>query len=138
AQRSLEETRALVEEVQADLRRKDERLGALRDELDVAWGWLVLRRRELEDVEESLGLLGTTKTPAAQALVARRQSLEATIAKRARQHGRVLEKMQSHKTTTSYRDVARLKNSTVGTVCSRIFRLRERLDAPWRAAEGAR
>ena len=138
AGRSLDETRALVDEVQADLRRKDEQLGSLRDELDSVWGWLVLRRRELQENEESLRLLGTAETAAAEALRARRASLEAAIAKRARQHERVLEKTRSHKTTTSYKDIARLKGSTVGTVCSRIFRLRERLEAHWRTTEGSR
>jgi len=136
ARRPLDETRALVAEVQAELCRKDVRLGELRGALDSTWGWLVLRRRELQQTDEKLRLLGGARTAAAERLVARRRELEDAIAKRTRQHERTLDDIRNFKVTTPYKDIARLKGSTVGTVCSRIFRLRERLEARWRAAEG--
>jgi len=37
--------------------------------------------------------------------------------------------------TTPYKDIARLLNSPVGTVCSRIYRLRQRLERLSSAAE---
>jgi RNA polymerase sigma factor (sigma-70 family) len=136
ADRSLEETRALVDEIQAELCRKDVRVAALRAELDSTWGWLVLRRRELQQTDEKLRPLGDARTTAAERLRARRRALETAIDKRGRQHERILDEIRSFKVTTPYKDIARLKGSTVGTVCSRIFRLRERLETRWRAAEG--
>ena len=136
ARRSLDETRALVDEVQGELCRKDVRVAELRAELDSTWGWLVLRRRELQETDEKLRLLGDARTTAAERLLARRRALEEAIARRTRQHERILEEIRSFKVTTPYKDIARLKGSTVGTVCSRIFRLRERLEARWRATEG--
>ena len=136
AKRPLDETRALVDEIQAELVRKDVRIGALRAELDSTWGWLVLRRRELQETEEKIRLLGDARSAPAERLATRRGELETAIEKRTRQHERILEEIRSFKVTTPYKDIARLKGSTVGTVCSRIFRLRERLEARWHAAEG--
>jgi len=136
AKRPLDETRALVDEIQAELVRKDVRIGALRAELDSTWGWLVLRRRELQETEEKIRLLGDARSTASERLATRRGELETAIEKRTRQHERILEEIRSFKVTTPYKDIARLKGSTVGTVCSRIFRLRERLEARWHAAEG--
>jgi hypothetical protein len=133
--RPLDAVRALVAEVQAELVRKDVRLGELRAELDSTWGWLVLRRRELQETDEKIRLLGDARTTASDRLLDRRRTLETAIEKRTRQHERILEEIRSFKVTTPYKDIARLKGSTVGTVCSRIFRLRERLEARWRAAE---
>ena len=124
-------------EVQAELVRKDVRLGELRVELDSTWGWLVLRRRELQETAEKIRLLGDARTAASDRLLTRRRTLETAITKRTRQHERILEEIRSFKVTTPYKDIARLKGSTVGTVCSRIFRLRERLEARLRAAEGS-
>jgi RNA polymerase sigma factor (sigma-70 family) len=128
SRRSLDETRLAVAEVEADLRRKDVAVSRLRDDLDSVWGWIVLRRRELQDVEDKLRMLGTGQTTAeARRLRERREELEQSLAKRDRQRERLLEQVRSAKMTTPYKDIARLLNTTVGTVCSRIFRLRERL-----------
>ena len=37
--------------------------------------------------------------------------------------------------TTPYKDIARLQNAAIGTACSRIFRLRERLARAGRTME---
>jgi RNA polymerase sigma factor (sigma-70 family) len=126
--RDLAEAAALVAEVQAGLRQKDERLGRLSDDLDSVWGWIVLRQRELQENQEKIRRLGPgDDSPERQKLVERGRELEAAIEKRQKQHQRLLEEIRTFKVTTSYKDIARLKGSTVGTVCSRIFRLRERL-----------
>ena len=44
-----------------------------------------------------------------------------------RQKEKLVQAMRTYKLTTPYKDIARLLHLTVGTVCSRIFRLRERL-----------
>ena len=130
ARRRLDETRALVDEVQAALRSKDVRIAALSGTLDSVWGWLVLRRRELHDVERKLDELRDQSTAVATALRERRAELEAAIARRNQQRDRLLKQIGGFKVTTPYKDIARLKGSTVGTVCSRLFRLRERLARP--------
>jgi len=134
--RSLQDTMALLAEVEAGLRKRDVKLAKLRDELDSVWGWIVLRQRELQETNERLRLLGSNQqSAAARRLVARRQELEHTLAKRARQRAGLLEEIRGFKMTTPYKDIARLLNSTVGTVCSRIFRLRQRLEQRWSAGE---
>lgn len=129
AKRSIEETVELLGEVQAGLQAKDARVAELTAELDSAWGWLELRRRELQETSERLRLMeAEPDTPARQRLVERRDELQKAIEKRSQQHARTLEELRGYKVTTSYKDIARLKGSTVGTVCSRIFRIRQRLE----------
>jgi RNA polymerase sigma factor (sigma-70 family) len=137
SRRSLEDTLDQVIEVQTALRKKDGRTAALAADVDSAWGWLVLRRRELQEIDEKLRLMGPGQEGAArQRLLERRQELESAIEKRSLQHARTLDEMRSYKVTTPYKDIARLKGSTVGTVCSRIFRLRQRLEERCTAGEG--
>lgn len=136
SRRPVQDTLAVLADVESALRQKDVKLARLRDELDSVWGWILLRRRELQDTEEKLRSLGPEHaTAAGRRLAERRQKLELALAKRERQHERLLEQIRSAKMTTSYKDIARLLNTTVGTVCSRIFRLRERLERGWQAAE---
>ena len=139
ARRPLRDTVAMVAEVQDALRRKDVRLSALRERLDAIWGWIVLRRRELQETDEKLRLLeqGDHGSQAGRQLLERRQRLEEALAKRIQQRERLLADIRRFKVTTPYKDIARLLGTTVGTVCSRIFRLRERLEERWPAAEAA-
>jgi hypothetical protein len=137
SRRSPEATMTAVAEVQAGLRAKDARLARLADELDSAWGWLVLRRRELQETDKELRLMEAgQETAARRRLTERREKLLLAIEKRSQQHARTLEELRGYKVTTPYKDIAKLKNSTVGTVCSRIFRLRQRLEQQGLASEG--
>jgi RNA polymerase sigma factor (sigma-70 family) len=136
SRRSLQETAAVVAEVEAGLRARDVALSRLRDQLDSAWGWIVLRRRELQETDAKIRLLGTDHdSVAGRQLRERRQRLEEALAGRVRQRDRLLGEIRSFKMTTPYKDIARLRNSSVGTVCSRIFRLRQRLERRWQSAE---
>jgi RNA polymerase sigma factor (sigma-70 family) len=138
SERSLEATVAAVAEVQAALRAKDMHVAALADELDSAWGWLVLRRRELYETEEELRLMKPSRDRAArERLAERRRELVAAIEKRSLQHARALDELRTFRVTTSYRDIAKLKNSAVGTVGSRMLRLRQRLERRWPATESS-
>src|SRR5262249_13040797 len=129
SRRAVRDTVALLAEVETDLRQRDVKLARLRDELDSVWGWIVLRRRELQETDERLRLMGSNHdTATARRLLERRHQLEQTIAKRLRQREGLLGEIRGFKMTTPYKDIARLRNSTVGTVCSRIFRLRQRLE----------
>src|SRR5262245_36865806 len=136
SRRTLRQTLDVVGEVEAGLRRKDVGLSKLRDELDAVWGWIVLRRRELQEIDEKLRLLGADHdSQERRSLLERRQRLEESLARRGRQRERLLGEIRGFKMTTPYKDIARLLNSTVGTVCSRIFRLRQRLERRWQPEE---
>jgi RNA polymerase sigma factor (sigma-70 family) len=127
AGRSIQETLVLVAEVQEGLKRKDERISQLRDDLDSVWGWIVLRQKELQEIDEKIRRMGEAQSVTREKLLQRKQELEQALVKRYRQKEKAVEEMRSYKLTTPYKDIARLLNLTVGTVCSRIFRLRERL-----------
>jgi DNA-directed RNA polymerase specialized sigma24 family protein len=126
--RSIIDTLSTVAGVQEGLKRKDQKLTQLRDELDSTWGWIVLREKELQENREKIHRIERQRDAAGRAaLVAQQEEIERALAKRHRQRERILEEIRSHKMTTPYKDIARLLNLTVGTVCSRVFRLRERL-----------
>ena len=124
--RPLRETLLLLEEVQQGLRRKDEKLTQLHNALDSVWGWILLRQRELQEIDEKFRLLMADKE-GRNFLVDQKKMLEGALEKRYRQREKLVKEIRSYKLTTPYRDIARLLNTTVGTVCSRIFRLRKRL-----------
>jgi hypothetical protein len=127
--RSLQDTLAVLAEVQEDLKKKDKRISRLCDELDSVWGWILLRRKELQETCKKIHLLSEKgATAKREKLLQQREVLEHALAKRENQRQGIREKMQTYKLTTPYQDIARLLNLTVGTVCSRIFRLRERLE----------
>jgi RNA polymerase sigma factor (sigma-70 family) len=125
--RSIQETLTLIAEVQEGLKRKDERISQLRDDLDSVWGWIILRQKELQEIDEKIRRIGEAQNITREKLLQRKYELEQALVKRYRQKEKALEEMRSYKLTTPYKDIARLLNLTVGTVCSRIFRLRERL-----------
>lgn len=126
--RSLSDTCAVLAEVLAGLKKKDQHLSQLHDELDVVWGRILLLRRELQKLNERMRILREVGSPEQRAeLWQRRAAVQHALAKRERQRQKIRNKMQTHKLTTPYKDIARLLNLSVGTVCSRMFRLRERL-----------
>ncbi len=127
AGRSIQETLALVAEVQEGLKQKDERISQLRDDLDSVWGWILLRQKELQEITEKIRRMGETPNATTGKLLQKKHELEQALVKRSRQKEKAIEELRSYKLTTPYKDIARLLNLTVGTVCSRIFRLRERL-----------
>jgi RNA polymerase sigma factor (sigma-70 family) len=138
--RSLRETLLLVEEVRQKLQRKDEKLTQFCDTLDSIWGWILLRQKELKEIDEKLRPFMATKERLAD-LVAQKKAVEESLEKRYRQREKLLEEIRTYKLTTPYSDLAQLLNLTVGTVCSRIFRLRahlsEEIGVRRRSEEGA-
>jgi RNA polymerase sigma factor (sigma-70 family) len=126
--RSVRETVGLVAEIQDGLKQKDEKVARLRDELDSVWGWILLRQKELQEIEKKIRpLMNIEDGTDREKLLAQKQELDQAVAKRYRQRKRIIQEIQTYKLTTPYKDIAQLLNLTVGTVCSRIFRLRERL-----------
>jgi DNA-directed RNA polymerase specialized sigma24 family protein len=128
SRRSIIDTLNAVAEVQEGLKRKDQKLTQLRDELDSTWGWIVFREKELQEIRKKLHHIERQSDAVGRAaLVLQYEEIERALAKRHRQRERILAEIRSYKMTTPYKDIARLLNLTVGTVCSRVFRLRVRL-----------
>lgn len=126
--RSILDTLNAVADVQEGLKRKDQKLARLHEELDSTWGWIVLREKELQEIrKKGHHIEGQRDATGRAALVLQQEEIERALAKRHRQRERILSEIRSYKMTTPYKDIARLLNLTVGTVCSRVFRLRERL-----------
>ena len=126
--RTVDDARVLLTEIQDSLRRKDEKVTHVCDELDSVWGWIVLRQNELHEIQQQIALLSTMENIVdSTQLVAQRAALENALAKRIRQRERLVEELRTCKLTTSYKDIARLLNTTVASVYSRIFHLREQL-----------
>ena len=126
--RSLVDTIALVAEVQSSLKRKDEKISHLSDELDSVWGWILLRQKSLQEIKEKILLRKQDKTSLdIEQLGAQKAALEHALAKRQRQKEKIIAEIRRYKLTTPYKDMATLLNTTVGTVGSRISRIRERL-----------
>jgi len=126
--RTIGDTLMLVAEIQSELKRKDEKVARLCDELDSVWGWIVLRQKELQKIQKGTHALSTVENMVdTEKLTARQHALENALAKRVRQHERLVEELRKYKLTTPYKDIARLLNITVASVYARIFSLRERL-----------
>jgi RNA polymerase sigma factor (sigma-70 family) len=126
--RSILDTLDAVAEVQERLRRKDQKLSQLRDELDSTWGWITLREKEVQEIREKIHRIAEQENIAERAaLHAQQAEVERALVKRYRQRERILTEIRSYKMTTPYKDIAQLLNLTIGTICSRVFRLRVRL-----------
>jgi RNA polymerase sigma factor (sigma-70 family) len=123
---SRRKTLLLLEEVQQGLRHKDEKFTQLHDALDSVWGWILLRQEELQEIDEEIRLPITDRVRL-NSLCDQKKVVEGALEKRYRQQDKLVEEIRKYKLTTPYKDIARLLNTTVGTVCSRIFRLRKRL-----------
>jgi RNA polymerase sigma factor (sigma-70 family) len=124
--RSIRDTLLLLTEAREGLLSKDEKISQMRDRLDSVSGWIRLRQTELKEIDEKIRLLMAGRE-GQDVLLARREALERALTKRYGQREKIVEEIRKYKLTTPYKDIARLLNTTVGTVCSRIFRLRERL-----------
>jgi RNA polymerase sigma factor (sigma-70 family) len=126
AGRSIRETLVLLAEVQEALRHKDEKFSQLQDALDSVWGWIRLRQKELQETNEKIRSCMAVGRNYEQFL-SQKEELERSLKKRYEQRDQIIKKYQTSTLTTPYKDIARLLNTTVGTVCSRMSRLRARL-----------
>src|SRR5262249_39826789 len=126
--RTIHDTLVLVAEVQDNLKRKDDKVAHLHDKLDSVWGWIVMRQKELQEINRKVCFLSPGENIVdTEKLLAQRQALEHALAKRTCQRERLVEELRTYKLTTPYKDIARLLNSTSWTVSSCISLLRERL-----------
>ena len=76
------------------------KLARLCDELDSVWGWIVLRQKELQEIQRQIGLLSTGENFVnSEKLVAQKHALEHALAKRIRQRERLVEELRTYKLT---------------------------------------
>lgn len=124
--RTYREVVTLVEETRAVLSRKDEKMAFLQDQLESVFGWILLYQKELAKIEQTLNFL-TAGSSKYNELSREKEELERKLAWRYRQQQQVLEKTRQFRITTPYKDIARLLNVPLGTVCSLVGRIREEI-----------
>ena len=114
----------IVEETRSGLRRKDEQFTSLQDHLDSIFGWMLLYQKELTKVLETLES-ATEGSSEHIELSCQKEELERKLEWRYRQRKEVLDKVRKFRIRTPYRDIARLLNVPIGTVCSLVARIRD-------------
>ena len=121
--RNYREAINLVEEIRHGLTSKDERVSALQDQLGSIFGWILLYQKESAKIREDLNSAPEKSSKHIQ-LAQRKEELERKLEWRYRQQRQVRIKAGQFRTTTPYKDIARLLNVPIGTVCSLIARTR--------------
>jgi RNA polymerase sigma factor (sigma-70 family) len=115
-----------IEEMRDRLSKKDEQLAALHAQLESTYGWILLYQKELEKISEQLNSL-PEDSPHFSEHRRKKNELERKLVWRYRQRDQTLEKVRQFRVTTPYKDIARLLNAPIGTVCSLIARIREEI-----------
>lgn len=121
--RNYREAINLVEEIRHGLTSKDERISALQDQLGSIFGWILLYQKESARIREDLKSAPEKSSKQIQ-LAQRKEELERKLEWRYRQQRQVRKKAGQFRTTTPYKDIARLLNVPIGTVCSLVARTR--------------
>ncbi len=122
--RSYREIIAHIEETRNRLLEKDEQLGALLSQLDSIYGWILSYQKELKTLSERLDSL-QEESSRYRDVERQKEDLERKLEWRYRQRSQTLEKIRQFRVTTPYKDIARLINAPLGTVCSLVARIRE-------------
>jgi len=124
--RSYREIITDIEETRNRLSKKDEQLATLHAQLESIYGWILLYQKELGKISERLNSFAEASPHFAEN---RRQieQLKRKLGWRYRQRDQTLEKVRQFRVTTPYKDIARLLNAPMGTVCSLIARTREEI-----------
>lgn len=112
-----------IEETRNRLVKKDERLYALQSTLDSIYGQILFYQKESRKLAEKLDSLPEQSTHYRDAK-SERDELDRKLEWRYRQRTQTLEKIRQVSVTTPYKDIARLLNAPLGTVCSLVARTR--------------
>src|SRR5439155_14774697 len=113
-----------IEQTRHRVSKKDEQLAALHAQLESIYGWILLYQKELGKISERLNSLEEASPHFAENR-RQKEELERKLEWRYRQRDQTLEKVRQFSVTTAYKDIARLLNDAIGTVCSLIARTRE-------------
>jgi DNA-directed RNA polymerase specialized sigma24 family protein len=113
-----------IEETRTRLRKKDQQLTAIDEQLESIHGWILCYQKELRQLTEKIAV---QPDDAAEFNDDRQkcEELARKLAWRYRQQRQAVEKRRQFRITTPYKDIARLVNAPIGTVCSLVARSRE-------------
>ena len=126
--RSYREIITEIAEMRNRLSRKDEQLAALHAQLESIYGWILFYQKELGKISERLNSFGEGSPDCAEHR-RQKEELERKSEWRYRQRDQTLEKVRQFRVTTPYKDIARLLNAPMGTVCSLMARTREEISS---------
>jgi DNA-directed RNA polymerase specialized sigma24 family protein len=138
ASRSIRETLDLLEEVKTALAIKADKVQEKRDALHTVAYWIHTYQRRIAALDEHLQMQHSQgATHEMSRLTHDKAELERKLAWRYRQQAKLWEELQRVDICPSYKDIARLLNRPVGTICSRIARAREALEQALTVARDA-
>jgi DNA-directed RNA polymerase specialized sigma24 family protein len=112
-----------LEEIRARLRKKDEQLSNIQARLESVYGWILLYQKELGKISQRLSSL-TEDSPQFAEMRQQKEGLERKLEWRYRQRSQILGQADQFRVTTPYKDIARLFNAPIGTICSLVARTR--------------
>ena len=115
-----------IEETRSRLRKKDEQLTAIDEQLDSIHGWILLYQKELRQLNHKIRVQPEDSSERSDDRQ-QREELERKLEWRYRQQRQAVEKRRQFRITTPYKDIARLFNAPIGTVCSLVARSREEI-----------
>jgi DNA-directed RNA polymerase specialized sigma24 family protein len=128
SRRPVRDVLAGIERLRRIVREREARLKETEDALDSVQGWMRLYDRRLRELRE--GIEAEMQQAGAERLSSLQQEraeLERKYQWRKRQRAGLLTRAQRRKVTAPYKEIAGLLNTSVGTLGSRIKRLREEL-----------
>jgi RNA polymerase sigma factor (sigma-70 family) len=120
-----------LEQIRSSLRKKDEQFTAVQAQLESIHGWILLYQKELRTLSERLSSLAEG-SPQFTESSRQKDELERKVEWRYRQRAQTLEKAGQFHITTPYKDIARLLNAPIGTVCSLVARTRTEFSTAFR------
>ena len=113
-----------IEETRNRLRKKDQQLTAIDEQLESIHGWILCYQKELRQLNQKIGIQPDDSSESGDDR-RQREELERKLEWRYRQQRQALEKRRQFRITTPYKDIARLFNAPIGNVCSLVARSRE-------------
>ncbi len=112
-----------LEEVRARLRKKDEQFSNIQASLESIHGWILVYQKEAAKLSEQLDSL-SEDSPRFAELRRQKEELERKLEWRYRQRNETLGQAKQFRITTPYKEIARLFNAPIGTICSLVARTR--------------
>jgi DNA-directed RNA polymerase specialized sigma24 family protein len=131
--RSISQCLDLLADIEHHTEAKRSRHQEIKDQLSKVSSWIVTYQKRLRQLEESIGpYTGEEPNRRREKEVAARDELKRKLAWRYRQQSQVRERVAKARPRTAYKNIAKVLNVPMGTVCSQIARAREELLEAWK------